>query len=188
MKLTSQAATLLIMALCSGGSWAGIFDVIHAQPSGSHGHLSVMAVATGIVSLRIEDSPSAGANLVGPDGVNFGEVNNLGSTQTPGVTGKAIGNVGHYEAEFLLTAERSGHGTVTLHCERSVPGNFNAKNGVEIDDYSGALKPLSAHFDHSVTVLAHVQPGTYEKRLAINIHPQDRGQLRTVLKFTLCAL
>ncbi|MBI1860485.1 MAG: hypothetical protein HYR96_06170 [Deltaproteobacteria bacterium] len=177
-----------ILGLITPTTWGGVYDIIHFQPSGSHGQMSVMAVAAGVVSLRIEDSPGSGANLVGSDGINFGEVNNLGTTSTPGVNGWAIGTVGHYEADFLLTAERSGHGTVTLHVERSHPGNFNAKNGVEIADYTGALKPLSAHFDHSITVLSQVQPGTYEKRLAINIYPQDRGVLRTILKFTLCAL
>lgn len=167
---------------------AGVSDLIHFQPSGSHGHLSVYANAGGVVSLRIEDSPTLGGNLVSQQGINFGDVNNLGSTQTPGVKGTAIGKVGHYEAEFLLSAERSGDGGVTLHCQRSSAGNFNAKNGVEIDDGNGVLRPLSAHFDHSVTVLSHAPSGTYEKTLAINIYPQDRGQLRTVLKFTLCAL
>lgn len=167
---------------------AGVLDIIRFEPSGSHGHLSVMAIVSGVVSLRIEDSPSMGGNLVGPEGINFGEVNNLGSTQTPGVKGWPIGRVGHFEAKFLLAAERSGDGSVTLQCERSSSGNFNAKNGIEIDDYQGVLKPLSAHRDHSITVLSRASSGTYEKTIAINIYPQDRGVLRSILKFTLCAL
>lgn len=166
----------------------GVLDIIRFEPSGSHGHLAVSAVASGVVSLRIEDSPALGGNLVSQEGIHFGEVNNLGTTQTPGVTGWPVGNVGHFESKFLLSAERSGDGRVTLHCQRSSAGNFNARNGIEIDDHQGVLKPLPAHFNQSVTVLSQASSGAYEKTIAINIYPQDRGVLHSVLKFTLCAL
>ena len=186
--MIKPCATLYLLLFTSNIAIAGAVDVIRHQPSGSHGHISIEAMASGVVSLRIEDSPSLGGNLVSPEGIHYGEVNNLGTTQTPGITSWAVGSVGHYEAQFLLTAERSGGGTVTLHCERSSPGNFHARNGLEIDDYSGVLRPLPAHFNKSVTVLSQAPPGTYEKTIAINIYPQDRGLLRSVLKFTLCAL
>ena len=167
---------------------AGVMDIIHFQPSGSSGSLAVLASASGVVSLQIEDNPTGGGNLVSGSGINFGDVNNLGTTQTPGINAWPIGKIGHYEARFSLTAERSGEGTITLHCSRPQPGNFNANNGVEIENDKGQLKPLSAHFEQTVDVLSNAVSGTYDKRIAINIYPQDRGQLKTVLKFTMCAL
>jgi hypothetical protein len=173
--------------LCPHG-FTGSFDIISHGFSGSSGHLPLGAIASGVVNLRIEDSPGFGGNLVSSDGIQFGEVNNLGTTQTSGITGWATGKVGHYEAKFAFTAERSGEGTLTLHCERSSPGNFNSRDGVEITDHQGVLRPLSALFNKSVVVLSHVTSGSYEKTIAINIHPHDKGHLRTALKFTLCAL
>ena len=149
--------------------------------------LPIEATVSHIVTLKLEDSLSAGGNLVGPGGINFGSVNTLGSSPEPGISGAQRGNVGHYEAQFSFDISRSGQGGLTLTCRRSAPGNFNARDGVEIEDSFGTLRPLSALSLQPVTVLDRVDPGKYDKKIGINIYPQDKGVLKTVLQFTLSA-
>lgn len=184
MKPGCFAIAMFIALPAFGGS----LDVIMSQRPGAVGYVPLAASIHNVVSLKIEDSPSTGSNIVSSQGIHFGSVNNLGSTSEPGVRGSQRGEVGHYEAEISFTVSRSGGGNMSLECRRSSPGNFNARDGVEIDDVHGSLRPLSALGLAKVTVLQNAPPGTYDKTLAINIYPPDKGELRTVLQFTLCVL
>ena len=167
---------------------AGELDVIWNRTSGSSGQVPITAQIQNTVSLKIEDNPTAGGNLASQSGIHFGNVNSSGTTDTPGVTGSQKGDAGHYEAQFLFSIERSGNGHMTLHCRRTGGGNFNAKDGIEIDDKHGVLKALPALSTNGVSVLENKLPGTYDKRIAINVYPSDKGTLKAVLQFTLCAL
>ncbi len=167
---------------------AGTIDLIHGQHSGSSGYVQVQAQVRDVVTLSIEDSPQGEGNLVSQSGINFGDVNNLGTTEVPGVKGTKKGNAGHYESEFSFAVDRSGPGDVTLSCRRSSPGNFNARDGIEIDDSHGTLRPLSALDSGGVHILQNASPGSYDRTMALNIYPSDKGTLRSVLQFTLSAL
>ena len=161
-------------------------DVIHSPMGTGSGQLRVGALVENFVSLRIDDSP--GAELVGASGIHFGSVNNLGTTSEVGVKGSQSGDVGHYEAKFHFVAHRSGTGTITLKARRLSSGGFHARDGVEIEDHYGQLRPLPAMGHQEVTVLSGAPSGNHEKTLAVNIHPQDQGELSTLIQLTISCL
>ncbi len=168
--------------------FGGSMEVLTDRPPGASGFVPLSATIQNTVSLRIEDSSATGSNIVSNTGIHFGNVNNLGTTDTPGIRGSQRQDVGHYEADIEFTVNRSGGGLLTLECRRSSSGTFNARDGVEIENSLGSLSPLSSLGLTSVLVLQNVAPGRYEKTLAINVHPTDRGTLRAVLQFTVCVL
>ena len=173
--------------LCSP-LFSGRIELFKRSSSHQHAQIPLSASVQDVVILTIEDSPSAGGNLVSAMGIDFGDVNSLGTTQTPGVVGSLHNQRGHYEANFLLSVNRSGRGKLNLFARRASAGNFNARDGIEIENSHGVLSPLSAMQSQGTLVLHNVSPGSYERTIAINIYPQDKGRLRTVLEFTLCAL
>ena len=163
--------------------FAGTKQVIDKQPSGANGTCEVKANVVRKVSLSITDT---GANdLISPAGIDFGTVDADG---TPGkLPGSIVGDHAEYIGNFIFSATRTGSGNVTLTAERSVAGNFNATNGILIEDSNGSNQPLSA-IGGAVTVINNKPKGDFTKKLGISVHSSDVGALNTTLRFTLSAL
>lgn len=177
LSLTLAAAALTTAA------FAGTVTLINNQPSGSSGTIEVKCNVQQKVTLTIADS---GANsLVSPTGIDFGSVDASG---TPGsVPGTVVGGNAQYVTHFILSANRTGSGNVTLTARRSVAGNFNAADGVLIDDSTGTTKPLDGA-GTPVTVVSSSPAGDFNKRLGITVHSSDSGSLASTVQFTLSAL
>src|SRR5688572_29853134 len=117
-KLVNILRAVAATALFVSNAWAGTYQVINKGPSGSQGTIEVKANAVKRVSLAISDT---GMNdLVGPGGIDFGDVDADGNAGK--VAGTALGTKATYVGDFVFSATRSGNGNVTLVAERSVAG------------------------------------------------------------------
>ncbi|MBI1860484.1 MAG: hypothetical protein HYR96_06165 [Deltaproteobacteria bacterium] len=174
---------LSLMTWVATTAFAGTLTIINNQTSGSSGTVDVKCNVQQKVTLTIADT---GANsLVSPTGIDFGNVDASG---TPGaVPGTAVAGGAQYVTNFILSANRTGSGNVTLTARRSVAGNFNATDGVLIDDSSGTTRPLDGA-GTPVTVVASSAAGDFNKRLGITVHSADSGSLVSTVQFTLSAL
>lgn len=174
---------LLLGLLVSASLWAGTVTVIDKQPSGSSGTVEVKCNVTKKVSLSVSDT---GANdLVGPSGIDFGDVDADG---TPGkIPGTPLGDRAQYIGNFILSATRSGNGSVTLMARRSVAGNLNTTDGVVIEDSAGVVKNLNAAGD-AVKVINSSPEGDFNRQLGVTVHADDSGALTSTVQFTLSAL
>ncbi|MBI4405925.1 MAG: hypothetical protein HY537_17330 [Deltaproteobacteria bacterium] len=176
----------LLLLLTPSALWAeGSYLIIDNKPTAATGTLEIKATVATKVSLSISDT--ATNDLVKPTGmINFGSVDSDGTAGTvPGIPvspGKAL-----YEADFIFSATKSGAGNVSVTAERSVPGTFNANDGVLIADDNGSLQPLPAS-GGAITVISNRTEGDFTKRLGIMIYSTDSGTLNSTLKFTLSAL
>lgn len=179
-------AVVLLLSTLSGKVWGGEKTLINNSASSGSGQIEVRANAIKKVTLVIRDTGSN--NLVSDSGIDFGEVDASANVSSTGIAGSVVdANTAEYRAPFVFAVNRTGSGKVSLTVHRSVAGNFNATDGVVIEDSAGAIQPLSG-VGSAVTVVDNQDEGNFNKELGIRVRGSDAGAMSSTLTFTASAL